>query len=117
VSRAERCSWCESQRETLPHHCRVIDRSLTGTEVEATSLPVNAGERIHWMREEIGVVSANGVRIQEGGVAVEFSEMTPVTHDRLITALYTSGRTNAAGVVNRLEVLQGIVRRLLPGSS
>jgi cellulose synthase (UDP-forming) len=100
--------------ELLP--CRVVDLSLEGALVEVPASP-HLGDTCDLTLEEVGLLPATVARVDRGRLGLQFGALPEASRDRLITMLYATGRTNAVGVVDRFEVLQRVIWRLLLGSS
>ena len=65
---------------------------------------------------EVGLLPATVVRIDKGRFGLQFDTLSEAVRDRLIAALFATGRTNAVGVVDYFEVLQRVLWRLLLGA-
>jgi hypothetical protein len=96
--------------------CQVLDLSLIGALVTMTET-ARLGDRVTLFLDDIGEMTATVVRVDQDRAGLRFGELPEATRDRLITALYASGRSNAANVEDRIHVVQGVVRRLLMGDS
>ena len=75
------------------HAARTIDVSLTGVLLESGE-NLEKGERVRLEIEGIGHFDGTVARTPPGRVAVRFGDISPSLHDKLVLALYASGRTN-----------------------
>jgi cellulose synthase (UDP-forming) len=95
--------------------CRVVDLSLEGALVQAAEFP-HLGDVCDLTLAEVGLLPATVVRIDKGRFGLQFDTLSEAVRDRLIAALFATGRTNAVGVVDYFEVLQRVLWRLLLGA-
>jgi cellulose synthase (UDP-forming) len=96
--------------------CEVVDLSLTGARITG-DFAVAAGSRVDLTLDDVGTIAARVVRYSDRTASLAFNSLEPQVRDRVITTLYASGRSNAPSVVDRIEVLHFLIRRLLFGEA